>query len=115
MTQVNFIRRALRSQAQLARKMVIEPTIAQWRKTRPHPIGLEFLDRVSLQLERAEEARPVKQAEPKPVEPILPGLRDLTATKPKQKQVELREQIEQPVKVEVEPKPAPRWEKPALL
>lgn len=109
-TQINSTRQMLRNRVQSAREIVAKPVIEVWQKTRPHPLGLEMLERASLQPERAEPQRP---------EPILRALTDMLNPKPKPKveapHVEVREQIEQPVKAEVEPKPAPHCEKPALL
>lgn len=117
--QVNSVRQMMRNRVQSAREIVAKPVIETWQKTRPHPLGLEMLERASLQPEHTKEARQVeiKQAEPKPVEPIFQGLWDLIS-RPKTieaPQVEVQEQIEQPVKIEVEPKSTPHWEKPALL
>lgn len=116
--RINLTRQILRSRAQLARELVAKPVVDKWQGSRPLPIGLEILGRISPQPERAEAKQvEIKQAEPKPAEPkpILLGLWNLITTKPK---VEVPPAEAEPAKPESEPL---RWSRykspdaPALL
>ena len=99
--QVNLTRQMLRNRVQLTRELVTKPVVKTWQESRPRPLSLGVLEKTPPQPER----------EAKQPEPILQTLVEMLNQKPKPK-------VEPPVKapqVEVEPKPAPRWEKPALL